>query len=159
MPRYAVVLLLGLSVTLSLAAEPTAESGTDSKAEPSSQSQTPPATKPAVPVHPLLGQTTFVVDPKEMGGKSALADQVGPITVSLNYHYDDLPGLDLKKLSPERRKRVIERANREICTCGCRGDTVARCLVKDPNCQLVKSLAKQIYEEERVRPLTSPSKP
>lgn len=152
-------LLLGLSVTIALPAEDDSKSKTDAKAEPSSQTQTAPATKTAVPIHPLLGQTSFVVDPKEMGGNSSLADQVGPITVSLNYHYDDLPGLDLEKLSPERRKRVIERANREICTCGCRGDTVARCLVKDPNCQLVKSLAKQIYEEERVRPLASPPKP
>lgn len=152
-------LLLGLLVTVTLAAEPSSKSTTDSKAERSSQTQTAPASKSAVPVHPLLGQTSFVVDPKEMDGNSALADQVGPITVSLNYFYDDLPGLDLEKLSPERRKRVIERTNREICTCGCRGDTVARCLVKDPNCQLVKSLAKQIYEEERVRPLTSPPRP
>lgn len=123
------------------------------------QTQTAPATQPGKPIHPLLGRTSFVVDPKEMEGGGDLADKVGPITVSLNYYYDDLPGLDLDKLSPERRKRVLERANNELCTCGCRGDTVARCLVKDPSCQLVKSLAKQIYEEERVRPQKTSPKP
>lgn len=118
------------------------------------QAQTAPATQPAVPIHPILTQTSFVVDPSQVSGNNDLAKRLGLITVSLNY-YEQLPGLDLDKLSPERRKRVIERANKENCTCGCRGDTVARCLVNDPACKLVKALARQIYEEERLRPEAS----
>jgi len=155
MPRYTLALLFGLTVIAALAGGP------EPKPKPQTrpQSQTAPATQPTAPIHPLLGRSSFVVDPKEIKGSAGLADKVGPITVSLNYYYDELPGLDLDKLSPERRKRVLERANTELCTCGCRGDTVARCLVKDPDCQLVKSLAKAIYEEERVRPLTTSPKP
>lgn len=122
--------------------------------EPPKKAQTAPATQPAVPIHPILTQTSFVVDPGQVSGNNDLSKRLGPITVTLNY-YDQLPGLDLDKLSPERRKRVIERANKESCTCGCRGDTVARCLVNDPACKLVKALARQIYEEERLRPEAS----
>jgi hypothetical protein len=109
-----------------------------------------PGRKP-IPVHPIRTQTTFVVDPSEIQGAGELGPRVGPITVTLNY-FDHLPGIELDKLSPQRRQRVLERANKEPCTCGCKGDTVARCLVNDPACKLVKALAQQIYEEERLRP-------
>ncbi|MEE9218785.1 MAG: hypothetical protein V3U98_06925 [Acidobacteriota bacterium] len=158
MSFYRALLLAGLMGWASLPALPSESKAPEAKPSGKAQTQTAPSKQPAVPIHPLLGQTSFVVDPRELVGSGPLAEQVGPITVTLNY-YQDLPGLDLNKLSPERRKRVIERANREPCTCGCRGDTVARCLVNDPNCKFVKSLAEQIYQEERIRPLTPPSKP
>ena len=136
-------------LSLALAAEP----------EAPKKAATPPQTRPSAPatqpvqVHPLLKQTTFTVDPAQVSGDSDLAKRLGPITVTINF-YDKLPGFDLDKLSPQRRQRVLERANKEACTCGCKGDTVARCLVNDPACKLVKSLAAQIYEEERLRPET-----
>ncbi len=151
MIRRSVATLAGViwGLSLALAAEP----------EAPKKPATPPQTRPAAPatqpvqVHPLLKQTTFTVDPAQVSGDSDLAKKLGPITVTINY-YDKLPGIDLDKLSPQRRQRVLERANKEACTCGCKGDTVARCLVNDPACKLVKSLAAQIYEEERLRPET-----
>ena len=122
---------------------------------PAAQPQSAPAAAPKqVPVHPIRTQTSFVVDPSQIQGSGALGEKIGPITVTLNY-FDKLPGIDLDKLSPQRRQRVLERANKEPCTCGCKGDTVARCLVNDPACKLVKTLAQQIYEEERLRPEAS----
>jgi hypothetical protein len=131
------------------AAEPATEP--EKKPAPQTAPASPQGDKPAA-VHPIRTQTTFVVDPSQVRGADP-GKGYGPITVTLNY-FDKLPGIDLDKLSPQRRQRVLERANKELCTCGCKGDTVARCLVNDPSCKLVKSLAQQIYEEERVRPET-----
>jgi len=155
MSRYLIPLLAGVIwvAGLALAADPeppkpkppAAPAAPGAPAAPAA-----PATQPTV--HPIRTQTSFVVEPKDIkttGGVTPL----GPITVTLNY-FDKLPGLDLDKLSPKRRQAVLDRANKEACTCGCKGDTVARCLVNDPNCKLVKSLAAQIYEEEKLRPET-----
>lgn len=145
MPRGTIPLLAGViwACGLALAAE--------AEAPPKPQTRPTPATQPSVAVHPIRTQTTFVIDPSQLSGSGELGKQLGPITVTLNY-YDHLPGFDLEKLSPQRRQRVLDRANKELCTCGCKGDTVARCLVNDPNCKVVKSLAAQIVEEERLRP-------
>jgi hypothetical protein len=131
--------------------------GTDAEPDPKPSPKPAPQTAPAgpaadkpTPIHPIRTQTTFVVDPSQVRGAEP-GKGYGPITVTLNY-FDKLPGIDLDKLSPQRRQRVLDRANKETCTCGCKGDTVARCLVNDPSCPLAKVLAQQIYEEERVRP-------
>lgn len=157
MPRLSIPVLAGVIwVSASgLAAGPEAPKKPQTQpaaaAKPAAEGAGAPATQPSVPVHPIRTQTTFVVDPSQITTSGDLAGKVGPITVTLNY-FDRLPGLDLDKLSPQRRQRVLDRANKEACSCGCKGDTIARCLVNDPSCKLVKSLAAQIYEEERLRP-------
>lgn len=63
---------------------------------------------------------------------------------------DDFPGLDkTAKLSPEKRKQVIEQANKEFCPCKC-GYTLAGCLKDDRNCPIraqnldrIRELARQ----------------
>jgi hypothetical protein len=137
-------------------AAPDAGAGSAPDPAPEPAQKPAPQTAPArpepdrTPVHPIRTQTTFVVDPSQVRGAEG-GKGFGPITVTLNY-FDRLPGIDLDKLSPQRRQRVLDRANKEACTCGCKGDTVARCLVNDPSCKLVKTLAQQIFEEERLRP-------
>ena len=50
---------------------------------------------------------------------------------------------------------LLKQANSIFCTCGCRGDTIARCVVLDPTCQTARqvldkmaSTAGQLSEEE-----------
>lgn len=47
---------------------------------------------------------------------------------------DEFPGLEeAASLSPEKRRVVIEAANKEFCACKC-GYTLASCLVADQDC-------------------------
>lgn len=51
-------------------------------------------------------------------------------------YQDDFPGLDKAvSLPPEKRKHVLEQANKELCQCKC-GYTLASCLKDDRNCPI-----------------------
>jgi len=56
-----------------------------------------------------------------------------------------IPGVDLAKLSVERRTEALQKLNSQPCTCGC-DLTVARCRVDDPNCGVSLPLARQIVQ-------------
>ncbi|MFN7975460.1 MAG: thioredoxin family protein [Acidobacteriota bacterium] len=62
-------------------------------------------------------------------------------------HYDTLPGVDLATLPADKRAKVLERANKETCTCGCPQDTIAQCLNTDPQCAVAPRLVQQIVNE------------
>ena len=57
----------------------------------------------------------------------------------------NIPGVDLAKLSVERRTEALQKLNSQPCTCGC-DLTVARCRVDDPNCGVSLPLARQIVQ-------------
>jgi len=57
-----------------------------------------------------------------------------------------IPGIDLSKLSPEKRAKVLETLNSEHCSCGC-GLTVAQCRLDDPTCNVSLPLAKQLVDK------------
>ena len=57
-----------------------------------------------------------------------------------------IPGVDLAKLTPEQRAKVLESLNTEHCSCGC-GLTVAQCRVDDPTCDVSLPLAQQLVEK------------
>lgn len=57
-----------------------------------------------------------------------------------------IPGIDLSKLSPERRADALKALNSEHCTCGC-GLTLAQCRVDDPDCQVSLPIAQQLVEK------------
>jgi thiol-disulfide isomerase/thioredoxin len=54
-----------------------------------------------------------------------------------------IPGIDLSKMTKERRLAAIEKLNDEPCTCGC-NQTVARCRVDDPTCPVSLPRAKEL---------------
>jgi thiol-disulfide isomerase/thioredoxin len=56
-----------------------------------------------------------------------------------------IPGIDLSKLSPERRAEALKALNSEHCTCGC-GLTLAQCRIDDPDCGVSLPLAQQLVE-------------
>ncbi|HEV8347070.1 MAG TPA: TlpA disulfide reductase family protein [Vicinamibacterales bacterium] len=58
----------------------------------------------------------------------------------------NIPGVDLAKLSVERRTEALQKLNSQPCTCGC-DLTVARCRVDDPNCSVSLPLARRIVQE------------
>jgi thiol-disulfide isomerase/thioredoxin len=57
-----------------------------------------------------------------------------------------IPGVDLSKLSPERRTQALQKLNSEPCTCGC-DNTVAKCRIDDPKCATSLPLAQRIVAE------------
>ncbi len=62
--------------------------------------------------------------------------------------YTEIPGIDLSTLSDLQRKTVLERANRQNCTCGC-GYTIAGCRHLDTACGTSLPLAQQIVAQVR----------
>jgi thiol-disulfide isomerase/thioredoxin len=58
----------------------------------------------------------------------------------------EIPGVDLKPLSPSRRVEVLQRLNKEACTCGCEL-TIAKCRIDDPACGVSLPIARRIVRE------------
>jgi thiol-disulfide isomerase/thioredoxin len=57
-----------------------------------------------------------------------------------------IPGVDLAKLSVERRTEALQKLNSQPCTCGC-DLTIARCRVDDPACSISLPIARQIVQQ------------
>ena len=69
-----------------------------------------------------------------------------PIVAVANY-FTELPGIDVAGMPRRQKEKFLQRVNSEICSCGCKNDTLARCYVNDPGCRLVKSLVQKVYDE------------
>lgn len=61
--------------------------------------------------------------------------------------FENLPGFPLTGLNASQRQKFLDRVNSENCTCGCKGDTVARCVVQDPACTIAPAMATRILAE------------
>ncbi|HXI01874.1 MAG TPA: hypothetical protein VNI57_01745, partial [Candidatus Saccharimonadales bacterium] len=68
------------------------------------------------------------------------------LEVQGNY-YSILPGYDLSNLPEEQRKAFLDTINTQMCTCGCKGETLGYCLVNDPGCVVVKARVRKIYKD------------
>jgi thiol-disulfide isomerase/thioredoxin len=68
-----------------------------------------------------------------------------------NAQATQIPGVDLTKLSPERRTAALQKLNTDACTCGCE-NTVAKCRIDDPKCATSLPLAQRIVEEIAAQP-------
>ena len=89
-----------------------------------------------------------VATPGSAAGSEGAVSGTGPITMVRPGFYGKLPGFDdLDKIDPLKRTEFLETVNREFCTCGCKNETIAFCLVNDPTCPVVKSRAKKIYDD------------
>jgi len=69
-----------------------------------------------------------------------------PIVAVANY-FTELPGIDVTGLKRGQKEKFLQRVNSELCSCGCKNDTLARCYVNDPRCPLVKTLVQKVYDE------------
>jgi len=59
---------------------------------------------------------------------------------------NELPGVDLSKLTAEQRQVALHKFNAEGCTCGCKF-TLAQCRIYDRNCPISKSRTEKIIAE------------
>jgi cytochrome c biogenesis protein CcmG/thiol:disulfide interchange protein DsbE len=66
---------------------------------------------------------------------------------------NQLPGVDLSKLTPEQRTAALHKFNAEMCTCGCEY-TLAQCRIWDRNCKVSEAATAKIIAE-----LVSPKHP
>jgi thiol-disulfide isomerase/thioredoxin len=57
-----------------------------------------------------------------------------------------IPGVDLARLSPDARAKVLQVLNTEHCTCGC-GLTVAQCRIDDETCSVSLPLAQDLVKK------------
>ena len=116
--------------------------------------------------------TTFVVDPQgrmvqkhvgllnaalteletrslaglEMNAKLEYVDEDKPVGLENAAQAKEIPGVELAKLSVEKRVEALQKLNADPCTCGC-GLTVARCRVDDPHCSVSLPAAQKIVAE------------
>ena len=132
---------------------------TDTAASSTPAATTPPAAQTATP--------PAAADAKSTSGQAADdsdAQQYDPATaagavrgipaptntasiVAVANFFTEVPGVDLTALDTRSKEKFLHRVNSELCTCGCKTDTIARCAVNDPKCPLVKSLVQKVYDE------------
>jgi hypothetical protein len=70
----------------------------------------------------------------------------GNIEAVANF-FADMPGFDLNALGKHGREKFLHRVNSEMCTCGCKNDTLAFCYINDPKCPVVKGMVQAVYDE------------
>ena len=120
--------------------------------------QTTPAPSPAPPATEARNAEPPATDPTadapELKPENAAGAVRGvpaptnnvPIVAVANY-FTELPGIDVAGLKRGQKEKFLQRVNSEICSCGCKNDTLARCYVNDPRCPLVKTLVQKVYDE------------
>ncbi|MGH9797751.1 MAG: hypothetical protein ACRD5D_06290, partial [Candidatus Polarisedimenticolia bacterium] len=74
-----------------------------------------------------------------------------PIVAVANY-FTELPGIDIAGLKAKQRERFLQQVNSEMCPCGCKNDTLARCYVNDPRCPTVRGIVQTMYDEVKAAP-------
>jgi thiol-disulfide isomerase/thioredoxin len=78
-------------------------------------------------------------------------DRDQPVGLANAAQAKEIPGVDLSKLTPQQRVKVLVRLNEEACECGC-GLTVAKCRIDDPACGVSLPLARRIVAEMAAKP-------
>src|SRR5258708_4395301 len=61
--------------------------------------------------------------------------------------FTEVPGVDLTPLDTRSKEKFLHRVNSELCTCGCKNDTIAHCAVNDPKCPRGQALGQKVYDE------------
>lgn len=154
-PGRAVAVLATVTCCLALAfcAGRTSETG---KAEGSAPAATPASAEASpAPAPETKGESPDADEPSLQPQAAAGAVQgvpaptnTAPIIAVANY-FTDLPGIDVASLKPRQKERFLQRVNSEMCTCGCKNDTLAHCYVNDQRCPVVKGIVQRVFEEAR----------
>jgi hypothetical protein len=132
--------------------------GTETALKPSDTTATPAPPEPAKPeaadgakqaAAPAKDDDSRSYDPATAAGavKGIPAPtNTGSIEAVANF-FADMPGFDLNALGKHGKEKFLHRVNSELCTCGCKNDTLARCYVNDPKCPVVKGMVQAVYDE------------
>jgi thiol-disulfide isomerase/thioredoxin len=73
-------------------------------------------------------------------------EDTGEIFLAHADRANELPGVDLSKLTPEQKQAALHRFNAETCTCGCKF-TLAQCRIYDRNCATSKARTMKIVAQ------------
>ena len=73
-------------------------------------------------------------------------EDAGQIFLAHADRANELPGVDLSKLTPEQKQVALHRFNAETCSCGCKY-TLAQCRIYDRNCAPSKARTEKIVAE------------
>lgn len=80
--------------------------------------------------------------------KGTIVSQTGDLDIAVdNNFYDEFPAFDMDGLTEGQRDWLLKRANAVFCTCGCRGDTVARCVATDPTCETAREMLGKMLKQ------------
>jgi hypothetical protein len=121
----------------------------DAAADSGSAQEAPQAPPSSGPIEPY--KSTVEYAPSTAAGAVQgvpAATNTVPIVAVANY-FADLPGIDMSGLDDGEREKFLHRANGELCTCGCKNDTLAHCYMNDPTCKIVKAMLLTVLEEVR----------
>ena len=99
----------------------------------------------------LLNPVTTEQETRALAGLAVNAsieqvDRFQPVKLENAAQATNIPGVDLARLSADRRTSALQKLNAEPCTCGC-DLTVAKCRIDDPNCGISLPLARQIVQQ------------
>jgi len=79
-------------------------------------------------------------------------EDTGQIFLAHADRANELPGVDLSRLTPQQKQLALHKFNAEGCTCGCKF-TLAQCRIYDHNCAVSKSrTAKIVADMSRATP-------
>ena len=153
--RARLTIVVSLAVALmAVACSKTANTeATAPKEEPSAQA-TPAPAEPEAQKDAAAAEDDDTAQAPELQPQNAAGAVQGepaptntvPIVAVANY-FTELPGIDIAGLKRGQKEKFLQRINSEICSCGCKNDTLARCYVNDPRCPLVKPVVQKIYED------------
>jgi thiol-disulfide isomerase/thioredoxin len=73
-------------------------------------------------------------------------EDTGQVLLANAAHATQVPGLDLSKLSPEKRVEALKRLNSDGCPCGC-SLTLAQCRVNDADCAISLPIARKLVDQ------------
>ena len=80
--------------------------------------------------------------------KGEIISQKGDLKIAVDSNFfTEFPGFELGDLDAPQRDKLVKQANSVYCTCGCRGDTVARCVVLDPSCQVARKMLQRMLDD------------
>jgi len=74
----------------------------------------------------------------------------GQVLLANAAYATEIPGVDLKGMTPDQKADALHRLNTERCTCGC-GYTLAQCRINDPSCQVSLPIAQKVAGDIRTK--------
>ena len=72
----------------------------------------------------------------------------GQVLLANAAYATEIPGVDLKGMTPAQKAEALKRLNTEHCTCGC-NTTLAQCRINDPSCSTSLPLAQKVTADIR----------
>jgi thiol-disulfide isomerase/thioredoxin len=99
----------------------------------------------------MLSAATTEAETRALAGLAVNArveevDQTQGLKLENGAQLTSIPGVDLSKLSVQKRSEALQKLNGQSCTCGC-DLTVARCRVDDPSCGVSLPLARELVAQ------------